>query len=212
MKFEARRALPTPEKPHGLDYSLTLHARDGEHLLGFDKAHAIREGSGPGARTRIEYDHRHKGARIRFYHYRDAVTLLADFWSEVDLILKERGAAMKTLKIGILSREKYKARTLAIARGEYAPAKDEPKVWFESVRSMSQVLSEENRALLKLILETHPQSLVELAERSGRAASNLSRTLRTMERYGLIHFEQGSNRQLAPRVDYAGVAFEMSFF
>jgi predicted transcriptional regulator len=118
---------------------------------------------------------------------------------------------MKTLKIGVLSREKYKARTLAIARGEYVPAKDEAKIWFESVRSMGQVLSEENQALLKLILETEPQSMVELAKRSGRAASNLSRTLRTMERYGLVHFEQGANRQLAPRVDYSGVAFEMSF-
>ena len=118
---------------------------------------------------------------------------------------------MKTLKIGILPREKYKARTLAIAKGDYVPAKDETKVWFESVKSMSQVLSEENRALLKLILETHPQSMVELAERSGRAPSNLSRTLRTMERYGLVHFEKGSNRQLAPRVDYSGVEFEMSF-
>jgi predicted transcriptional regulator len=118
---------------------------------------------------------------------------------------------MKTLKIGVLSREKYKARTMAIARGKYVPAKDEPKIWFESVRSMGQVLSEENQALLKLILETEPQSMVELAKRSGRAASNLSRTLRTMERYGLVHFEQGENRQLAPRVDYSGVAFEMSF-
>jgi predicted transcriptional regulator len=118
---------------------------------------------------------------------------------------------MKTLKIGILSTEQYKARTLAIAQGKYVPAKNEAKVWFESVKSMSQVLSEENRALLKLILETEPKSLVELAERSGRAPSNLSRTLRTMERYGLVHFEQGSNRQLAPRVDYSGVAFEMSF-
>jgi hypothetical protein len=27
----------------------------------------------------------------------------------------------------------------------------------------------------------------------------------------LVHFEQGSNRQLAPRVDYSDVAFEMSF-
>jgi predicted transcriptional regulator len=118
---------------------------------------------------------------------------------------------MNTLKVGVLSREKFKARTLAIAKGEYVPAKDEAKVWFESVKSMSQVLSEENQALLRLILETHPQSLTELAERSGRAASNLSRTLRTMERYGLVHFEQGANRQIAPRVDYSGVAFEMSF-
>jgi predicted transcriptional regulator len=118
---------------------------------------------------------------------------------------------MKTLKIGVLSREQYKARTLAIARGEYVATKNEPKVWFESVRSMSQVLSEENRALLKLIIETDPQSLVELAQRSGRAASNLSRTLKSMERYGLVHFEQGANRQLAPKVNYSGVELEMSF-
>ena len=118
---------------------------------------------------------------------------------------------MKTLKIGIISRAEYKARTLAIARGKYIPAKDEPKAWFESVQSMSQVLSDQNRALLKLILETHPQSLNELAEKSGRATSNLSRTLKNMERYGLIHFEQGANRQLAPRVNYSGVELEMSF-
>jgi hypothetical protein len=92
VKFEVRRTPPTAERPHGLDYSLTLHDRDGERLLGFDNAHAIREGSGPGARTRIEYDHKHKGERIRFYDYQDAVTLLTDFWTEVDLILKERGA------------------------------------------------------------------------------------------------------------------------
>jgi predicted transcriptional regulator len=118
---------------------------------------------------------------------------------------------MKRLKIGIISKEEYKARTLAIARGGYVPAKDEPKVWFESVQSMSQVLSDQNRALLKLIVATRPQSLVELAERSGRATSNLSRTLKNMERYGLVRFEQGAGRQLAPRVNYSGVALEMSF-
>ena len=90
IKFEVKQVSVTPEKPHGLDYSLTLHDGDGERLLGFDNAHPVREGTGPGARTRIEYDHKHKGQRIRFYYYADAVTLLADFWAEVDLILKER--------------------------------------------------------------------------------------------------------------------------
>ena len=118
---------------------------------------------------------------------------------------------MKLLKIGILSRKDYKARTLAIARGEYVPAKSEPKVWFESVHAVSQVLSDQNRELLKLINETNPQSLGDLAKKSGRATSNLSRTLRNMERYGLVHFEQGPNRQLAPRVNYSGVELEMSF-
>ena len=49
----------------------------------------------------------------------------------------------KVLKIGILSRGDYKKRTIAIARGEYKPKKDEPKVWFESINSMAQVLSNE---------------------------------------------------------------------
>jgi len=118
---------------------------------------------------------------------------------------------MNTLRVGIASREVYKKRTLAIAKGEYVPAKGEPKVWFESLGALSQVLSDQNRDLLKLIMETRPQSLTELAESSGRATSNLSRTLRTMERYGLVHFEQGPNRQLVPLVNYTGVELEMSF-
>jgi len=93
VKFEVREVPATLEKPHGLDYSLTLHDGDGKRLLGFDNAHSITEGTGPGARTRVEYDHKHKGKRVRFYDYRDAMSLLTDFWTEVELILKERSAA-----------------------------------------------------------------------------------------------------------------------
>jgi predicted transcriptional regulator len=118
---------------------------------------------------------------------------------------------MKTLKVGIASVEEYKRRTMAIARGEYVPARGEPKVWFQSIAALSQVLSDKNRALLALIAKTEPQSLNELAEAAGRAKSNLSRTLKTMERYGLVHFEKGSGRQLAPRVNYSGVELEVPF-
>jgi predicted transcriptional regulator len=51
----------------------------------------------------------------------------------------------KTLKIGIMSLEDYKKRTIAIAGGRNRPAVDEPKIWFESIRSVAQVLSPENR-------------------------------------------------------------------
>lgn len=115
------------------------------------------------------------------------------------------------LKVGIASLEQYKARTLAIARGEYTPRPGEPKVWFQSMESLSRVLSDKNRALLALIASTSPQSVSELAQRTGRAKSNLSRTLRTMEQYGLIHFEKGTGRQLAPRANYAGISLEMPF-
>ena len=118
---------------------------------------------------------------------------------------------MKKLRVGIASLEQYKSRTMAIARGEYVPAPDEPKVWFQSLETMSQVLSDKNRALLAVIVKTQPQSIKELAERTGRAKSNLSRTLKTMERYGLVHFEEGPGRQIAPRVNYSGVELAMTF-
>ena len=92
----------------------------------------------------------------------------------------------KILKIGIISRDDYKKRTVAIARGEFKPKKDEPKVWFESVQSMAQVLSSENQKLLRIIKEQKPTSLKELALVSGRKLSNLSRTLNTMSRYGIV--------------------------
>ena len=92
----------------------------------------------------------------------------------------------KILKIGIISRQDYKKRTIAIARGEYKPRKDEPKVWFESVQSMAQVLSSENQKLLRIIKEENPTSLKELSLVSGRNRSNLSRTLNTMSRYGIV--------------------------
>lgn len=119
--------------------------------------------------------------------------------------------ATNTLKVGIASVEQYRARTMAIARGEYVPAPNEPKVWFQSLETLAQVLSAKNRALLALIAETNPASLNELAEKTGRAKSNLSRTLKTMESYGLIHFEKGHGREIAPRVNYSGVELEMSF-
>jgi hypothetical protein len=42
------------------------------------------------AQRKSSYDHKHRGQRVRFYDYTDAVTLLADFWTDVDAILQER--------------------------------------------------------------------------------------------------------------------------
>jgi len=96
----------------------------------------------------------------------------------------------KVMKIGVMSKEEYKQRTIAIAKGEYSPKSNEPKIWFESLQSMAQVLNNENQKLLQTILEEHPKSLRELEELSGRSSSNLSRTLKTMERYGIISLEK----------------------
>ena len=95
--------------------------------------------------------------------------------------------------------QEYKQRSMAIARGEYKVKEDEPKVWFESVKSMAQILSSENQDLLKVILKNHPKSLKELEDLTGRAKSNLSRTLKTLERYGIVELHK-ENNALVPEV------------
>ncbi|WP_040488119.1 HVO_A0114 family putative DNA-binding protein [Fodinicurvata sediminis] len=107
---------------------------------------------------------------------------------------------MTTLRIGIASYEEMKARSLAIARGEVKPGPEEPKVWFTSTESFAKLLSSGNRDLLKIIAETSPASLEELSGLTGRAKSNLSRTLKTLESYGLIRIDRGSRGRVMPRV------------
>ncbi|MCY3876424.1 MAG: MarR family transcriptional regulator [Rhodobacteraceae bacterium] len=117
---------------------------------------------------------------------------------------------MKTLRIGIASYDQMKARTMAIARGEHKPARDEPKVWFTSMESIAKVLSGRNRDLLALIARREPASLTELAELSGREKSNLSRTLKTMSRYGLVELTEGPRGTLCPRTPFDHVSVRIS--
>ncbi len=92
VKFVAIRVGVTPERPHGLSSSLTLHAPDGTRLVGFDNAHAASGRRRQGRRTRRERDHRHRLRNVRPYGYTDAATLLEDFWKAVDAVLRERGS------------------------------------------------------------------------------------------------------------------------
>lgn len=116
---------------------------------------------------------------------------------------------MKALKVGIASYAEMKARSLAITRGEYKPKRGEPKVWFTSIESFAKILSDRNRRLLKEIAEEQPESLAELAEISGRAKSNLSRTLHTLEQYGLVRLEKGQRGSVAPRTLYSEITLDM---
>ncbi len=115
---------------------------------------------------------------------------------------------MTTLRVGIASYEQMKQRTRDMARGELKPGPQDPKVWFPSVESMARILSAKNRELLETIRRTSPQSLAELAQRTGRKKPNLSRTLKTMEHYGLVQLRR-HKRKLVARVRYQRVAVLM---
>ena len=104
---------------------------------------------------------------------------------------------MKKVIIGIASQEDIRARARAVARDEHRPSAGEPRIWFTSMRSLAEVLSDDNRALLRVIREQQPDSLSRLADLTGRAPSDLSRTLKTMERYGLVEMRR-KGRQVRP--------------
>jgi hypothetical protein len=88
VRFSVTEVPASSAKPHGLDYSLTLHGPDGERLVGFDNAHPVAT-----QRRGERQDHRHRLSLVRPYEYESAGKLLADFWTEVDAILSKRGVA-----------------------------------------------------------------------------------------------------------------------
>jgi predicted transcriptional regulator len=66
-------------------------------------------------------------------------------------------------------------------------------IWFDSLKSVANVLSKENQQLLKVIAEQQPQSVTELATLTGRAVSNVSRTLKTLGKYNLVEMQKSRN-------------------
>ena len=116
---------------------------------------------------------------------------------------------MTTLKVGIATYDEMKARTMAVARGARRVSRDEPKVWFTSTESFAKVLSAGNRELLRVIVERSPGSLDELARITGKAKSNLSRTLRTMAGYGLVRLERGERGRVTPKVVHDRVELDL---
>ncbi len=104
---------------------------------------------------------------------------------------------MKVIKIGIAPQEEIRRRILSIAKGELKVKSTDPKIWFTSMRSLAEVLSDENRALLDVIRKSKPVSISELAEITGRKQGNLSRTLKKMSHYGLVKMQKQA-RALQP--------------
>ena len=91
VQFAVRRVTVNEARPHGLAYSLTLHGPEGERLVGFDNAHRVKIRSGPGGKAGSTFDHKHRLKAVQPYEYADAATLLADFWTTVETVLREKG-------------------------------------------------------------------------------------------------------------------------
>lgn len=86
LKFEITRVEATPERPHGLSYSFTLHAPGGKRLVGFDNAHNVPATGSRFKRRGRAGDHWHRTEKDlgRPYAFKDAETLIEDFFNEVE--------------------------------------------------------------------------------------------------------------------------------
>lgn len=100
LKFEITKVKSNEERPHGLDYSFTLHGPDNRRLIGFDNAHDVpAKGSRLKKRPKaMDHWHRTETDKGRPYEFEDAETLIDDFFDEVERVLKEHGIPFETVE------------------------------------------------------------------------------------------------------------------
>jgi hypothetical protein len=101
IKFEIKRVTAAKNRPHGLSYSFTLHAPDGMRLVGFDNAHGVHATGSRLKRQPEASDHWHRTQDDpgRPYTFKDADTLLEDFFRQVRRILTDRGISEIVVRI-----------------------------------------------------------------------------------------------------------------
>ena len=100
----------------------------------------------------------------------------------------------------IVSHSKLRNEMMAVARGQQAAPADAGGQSFESVEALMRLLTPDNRRLLAMIRDRKPQSIAELAEWSGRAAPNVTRTLAKLEAVGFIRMEENQRRKVPTAV------------
>jgi len=101
IKFEIKRVKAVKQRRHGLSYSFTLHAPDGTRLIGFDNAHGVAATGSRFKRPPQANDHWHRTETDsgRPYQFKDAETLIEDFFNEVKRVLSARGIGMTVVEV-----------------------------------------------------------------------------------------------------------------
>lgn len=80
-----------------------------------------------------------------------------------------------------------------------------PEIWFRSLPALARTLAGQNLAVLNVIRESKPQSLLQLAEMTGRNIRTVAEILQNMEKHGLVTLHKGENRMVRPEVNYDSV-------
>jgi hypothetical protein len=82
------------ERPHGFQYAFSLHDSNDDRILGYNNAHAVDVASGPARRSKrpVAWDHiSRRDGRAVAYKFSSPYQLVADFFAEVERILRKEG-------------------------------------------------------------------------------------------------------------------------
>jgi predicted transcriptional regulator len=126
-----------------------------------------------------------------------------------------------TYKIGTIG--EFRDWTSQVIR-DPAAAEGVPKQWFDSeetaaaaghapitAEAMVKLLSPENVQLLEVIEREKPPSVQRLAEMVGRTQPSISRTLKKLERAGIVRLALGTGRERTPQLVARRVKLEIDF-
>ena len=87
VKFEAKAVKKSKIIPHGVKYSLTLHDKNNQRVIGYDNAHSFKSKKRYGAKKET-YDHIHKQMDIVAYEFESASQLIEDFWKSAEYYME----------------------------------------------------------------------------------------------------------------------------
>jgi len=99
-------------------------------------------------------------------------------------------------KVTVQSHAQLRAEMKAVARGERPAPEWAGGISFNSVEGLLRLLTPQNRRLLAVIRDKKPRSISELAELTGRAQSNLTRTLGKLEAAGFVRMKDVDRRRV----------------
>ena len=100
----------------------------------------------------------------------------------------------------VRSLKALEAEMRAVARGEAAAPADAHLPSVELAEALLRLLTPENRSLLRIIRDSKPQSVAELARLTNRAEPNLLRTLGKLEAFGFLEMRTVERRRVPTAV------------
>jgi predicted transcriptional regulator len=112
-----------------------------------------------------------------------------------------------TLRIGIAPPYVVSARMAQIARGEQLDQLA-PTIWISSLDEL-KAITPQNLWLIKVIAKEVPQSIKEVAKRTDRTTSDVTRALSRLEKLGLVEVIVHDDGRKQPRALWLGDRIEL---